>query len=361
MKSTIERLRTDRRLPWGGTAPRPRGGVGRRELLAGAGSVLLLGAVGCTGTSEEGGDAAAPGRRIEHKYGSVEITDRPARVVTVGLTEQDYVLALGGTLVGVREWFGGHEGALWPWAREVLGDAPLPEVLPVEELNFERIAALEPDLILGVNSGLTQEEYDLLSNVAPTVAQPGDYPDYGAPWQDIARIVGRALDREAEAEALVADIEERFEQARTEHPEFDGATGLLATFIDEAAFVYAEGPAPGFLTQLGFELPQAAAELFTDENRAPVEVSLERLEVLDSDVLLVGLYGDGQRLAERPVVRDLDVAREGRMLTMPEMSGVNGALSFGSVLSLPFALDELVPRIADLADGDAETEPAAVE
>ncbi|MFC7330367.1 ABC transporter substrate-binding protein [Marinactinospora rubrisoli] len=357
MKRTIERLGAGRPA----RAARVRAGVGRRELLAGAGSVLLLGAAGCAGGPEDTGEASGTGRRIEHKHGTTEVAGRPSRVVTVGLTEQDYVLALGGTLVGVREWFGGYDGALWPWAREVLGDAAVPEVLPVDELNFEQIAALEPDLVLGVNSGLTQEEYDLLSNIAPTVAQPAGLPDYGAPWQDIARIVGRALDREDEAEALVADIEERFEQVRAEHPEFDGATGLLATFIDEAAFVYAEGPAPGFLTQLGLQLPEAAAELFTGENREPVEISLEQLEVLNSDVLLVGLYGDGERLARRPVVRDLDVAREGRMLTMPEMSDVNGALSFGSVLSLPFALDELVPRLADLIDGDPETEAAAVE
>ncbi len=61
----------------------------------------------------------------------------------MGLTEQDYLLALGVAPVGVREWFGEYPGALWPWAREALRDEPLPEVLPVDELNFEQISTLD--------------------------------------------------------------------------------------------------------------------------------------------------------------------------------------------------------------------------
>nr|AJW65401.1 transport protein [Nocardiopsis sp. CMB-M0232] len=212
-----------------------------------------------------------------------------------------------------------------------------------------------------MNSGLTEQEYTLLSEIAPTVAQPAGFADYGAPWQEITRIVGTALDREDDAEALVADIEERFEQVRADHPEFAEATGLLATSIEGDAFAYAEGPAPDFLVQLGLTLPEAAAGLFTGENREPQQVSLERIEVLEADALLVGLYGpeDGSVLGETVFTR-LDVAREGRVLAMPEMSDLNGSLSFGSVLSLPYALEELPPRLAALLDGDPGTEPDAV-
>ena len=51
--------------------------------------------------------------------------------MTVGLTDQDPVLALGVTPVGTTEWFGEEPGAIFPWARdyvegetpEVVGDA----------------------------------------------------------------------------------------------------------------------------------------------------------------------------------------------------------------------------------------------
>jgi iron complex transport system substrate-binding protein len=128
------------------------------------------------------------------------------------------------------------------------------------------------------------------------------------------------------------------------------------------AWVYAEGPAPRFLRDLGFELPPQTAGLFTGEDRAPVELSLERLDLLEADVLVMGVYGEeGERIAERPVFQELDVARQGRTILLPEMSLANGAMTFSSVLSLPIALEEMVPRLAAAADGDPGTEPEPIE
>lgn len=347
---------------------RVNGGAGRgpaltrRGTLIGLGALAALGAPGCgSGTGREAGEG--PVRTVEHRYGTTEVSGTPERIVTVGLTEQDYVLALDTVPVGVREWFGERPGALWPWAAEALGDAAAPEVLPVDELDFEQIGALAPDLVLGINSDLTRQDYDTLDAIAPTVAQHPDHPDFGVPWQEMARMVGTALGREDDAEALVADIEQRFEDVRADHPEFAGATALLASSISGEAWAYAEGPAPGFLTQLGMVLPKDAEALFSgDEQRAPQQVSLEKLEVLEADALLLGVYGAPEEsVSRKKVFQELDTAKEGRVLEMPEMSRLNGALSFGSVLSLHYALDVLPDALAALLDGDPDTEPAEVE
>lgn len=361
MTTTIERP-CNLRLGPGPFIPEIENDLTRRGFLIGAAGLAVLAPYGCGGDGGSGGETSSAGTRtIEHKYGTTEISGTPERVVTVGLTEQDYVLAFGLAPVGVREWFGGYPGALWPWAREKLGDEPLPEVLPVEELNFEQIAALETDLILGVNSGLTEDEYGTLSEIAPTVAQPKGYADFGAPWQEITRMVGRALGQEERAEELIPPIEERFEKARSEHPEFEGSTGLLASTIDGAFYIYAEGPAPRFLRTLGLELPDRAAEQFSGENREPVQISLEKLGILESDVLTLGLYGtDKAKLADIEVYQALDTVKEGRDIPMPELSLANGSLSFGSVLSLPVALDEMVPRISAAIDGDPGTEVESI-
>jgi iron complex transport system substrate-binding protein len=334
----------------------------RRDfLVAGAAAMLLAGCGGSGGSGEEG--TSGSGRTIEHKYGSTEVPENPERIVTVGLTEQDYLLALDIAPVGVREWFGGYPGALWPWAREALGDRPLPEVLPVDEINFEQIANLGPDLILGVNSGLTQQEYDTLAEISPTIAQPAEYADFGVPWQEMARLVGRAVGREERVEELIPEIETRFEEAREQNPDFEGSTGLLAADLEDGSvYVYAEGPAPSFLRQLGLELPSEIEEAVFSESRDPAPLSLEQLELLESDVLVMGVYGpEGSGVAERPVFRSLDVSREGRTVFLPETSLANGSITFSSLLSLPIALDEMVPRLAAAADGDPQTEPEPAE
>jgi iron complex transport system substrate-binding protein len=341
----------------GGSRVDVGGRVPRRRVLAGAGAALASAVLGREAAAGPATPAAAAARTVAHRYGATEVAGMPARVVTVGLTEQDYALALGVAPVGAREWFGGQPGALWPWARAAAGDAPLPAVLPVDALNFEQIAALAPDLILGVNSGMTEEEYATLAAIAPTVAQPPGVADYGATWQEMTQTIGLALGREAAAAALIPALEQQFAAARAAHPAFAGATALLAAVTtDGGVWIYAEGPAPSFLAALGFALPEAAAALFAGENRPPVQLSPERFDVLEADVLVVGLYGPaGSNLAENPVYRGLRVAREGRDVVLDGWGLDNAAMTFGSVLSLPAALDAVVPRLAAALDGDPAT------
>ena len=126
---------------------------------------------------------------IEHKFGETTIDAEPERVVSIGYNEHDFLLALGVVPVALRDWYGEQPNSVWPWAQDELGDAT-PEVLPSTDLNFEQIAALDPDLIVGVWSGMTAEDYELLSAIAPTVAQPENYDDYGTPWQEQTLILG---------------------------------------------------------------------------------------------------------------------------------------------------------------------------
>lgn len=332
--------------------------IDRRTLLRAAGGLGAAGLLaGCGGGSGTAGGTGPGARTIPHKFGSTEIGGAPARVVTVGLTDQDYAIALGTVPVGVRDWFGGQPGALWPWARARSGGA-VPEVLPVDALAPERIAALRPDLVLGPSAGITRADYDQLSRIAPTVPQPAEFADYGAPWQKILEMTGAALGVPDRAAQLTREVEGRFAGARAGNPGFAGRTALLASVLEDGSYyVYAEGPAPRFLTDLGFRLPPATAALFTGPQRAPQALSRERVDLLEADLLLVGLYGGEarHRFTADPGVRNLRVVREGRVVLMPELSRLNGTLSFGSVLSLPDALDEAVPRFAAALDGNPAT------
>ena len=198
-------------------------------------------------TSDAGGSPEGDGNgfpvEVEHKYGTTTIDAAPEQIVTVGLTDQDTVLALGTVPVGITQWFDTHEHGVGPWAEDLL-DGETPEVLDGDAINAERIAALQPDLILAVYSALTEQEYDTLSQIAPTVAQPGEFVDYGVPWQDQTRIIGRALGQADEADALVVDVEDRFAAERDDHPEFDGATGVGGHAVPGHGLgVLAAGPA----------------------------------------------------------------------------------------------------------------------
>lgn len=289
------------------------GGMTRGRFLAAAGSLLLVGGAGGCGGGSSGGDGGGSGDggrdAIRHRYGNTEI-------------------------------------ATWDWAQDELGAAE-PEFLSSAEMNFERIAALEPDLILGVTSGMTRDEYDTLSEIAPTVGQSGEYVDYGVPWQEATRITGRALGRERRAEEEVSEVEGRFQETRAEHQGFENATGVVALYGENGSFsAYGPEDTRGrFMSALGFELPDEISELAGDQFYA--EISTERLDLLDADVLVVIVPDDGREaLGQDELYQQLAVVREERTIVLETSDTLAGALSFGTVLSLPYLLNEMVPRLS---------------
>jgi iron complex transport system substrate-binding protein len=340
-------------------------------------AAVLVGALVLTGCGSDdepdGGTGAASSAEAEasagefpvtvsHKYGETTIVETPERVAVVGLTEQDALLALGVVPVGTTEWFGERPGAIWPWARDELdrlgGD--LPEVFGrSDEINFESIAASRPDVILGLYSGLTQEDYERLSQVAPVVAQPGEYVDYGIPWAEATLAIGRVVGRATEAEAVVAEVRARFDAVREQHPEFEGATAVAATPY-EGIFVYGpEDPRGRFLRDLGFALPDNLAEVTGAEFGG--DLSEEQAALLDVDVIVWLDPADADGPLGGPLYETFPVHTEGREVFLDSFGTTLGAAtSFLTPLSIPLLLDELVPMLAAAIDGDPATEvPAA--
>jgi iron complex transport system substrate-binding protein len=309
-----------------------------------------------TTETEDGAGDAFP-VTIEHRHGETTIEQRPERVVTVGLTDHDAVLALGVVPVGTNDWYGGHPSGVWPWAQDLL-DGEEPTVIGQSvEIDFEAVAALEPDVIIGLYAGLDEQVYETLSGIAPTVAQPADHVDYGVPWQEQTRIVGQVLGMPEEAERLVTDAEEAVAAVREEYPEFDGATGAIAT---DAEGVYVYSPNTGIvrlLTSLGFEVPEPIHELVGDADGAAL--SLERIELLDNDVMVWLDVEAGSGPVAEPVYTALDVDQEGREVFLATTDEIGGA-GFISVLSVPVIAEALAPALSAAVDGDPATEPAPV-
>lgn len=330
----------------------------RRFLIRSIGALALV--AGCGGDeAEEGVDGTedrAPrggcsGRVVAHRYGRTEIDDVVRRLVPLTVRDQDTALALGVIPVAVRDGFYDRRYVAWPWVGDELRRAD-PEVLPEGELSFEAIAALEPNLIVGTASGITAREYGILSRIAPTVAQSGEFVDYGAPWQDVTRTLGRALCREEEAEERIVGIEAALADVRDAHPRLAGATGVVAVPGGPDGSYWAYGPQDSrgrFLRSLGLKLPREIAAATGD--RFAATISAERLSLLDVDVL-IWLATPEQRaaLVEHPLYRRLDVHRLGRDLFLPWDGLLTAALTNTSALNLPFLLEELVPEIAGVLE-----------
>jgi iron complex transport system substrate-binding protein len=300
---------------------------------------------------------------VQHAFGSTTVPADPQRVVSVGLTEQDTLLALGVTPVAVTDWYGDHPYAAWPWAKEALGSAT-PEVLTStgDGPDFEKIASLQPDLIIGTNAGLDQGQYDRLAAIAPTVAQPVGGPSYFAPWDQQTVLIGQALGKGAEGQALVDGIKKRFADAAAANPGFAGtpAIFLQAPYYEGKAIAYQDGLSTDFLTDLGFTVP-ADIKPFAQaqgENTPQAYIPIENLGVLNSAKVLLWATEDQAARTEleaQPVYRSLTPVQGGNLVFTD--ATLAGAIYFTTPLSLPYVLDELVPLLDKAVAGNPETRP----
>jgi iron complex transport system substrate-binding protein len=155
---------------------------------------------------------------------------------------------------------------------------------------------------------------------------------------------------------MIAGVEAEFAAARAAHPEFEGATGVVG-FVLEEGVVGGYGPhdiRAQQLEELGFVTPEEIASRAGDTFYA--SFSLEEIGLLDADVL-VWITSDAavlDRVRENPLRQQLRAATEGREVFLDDPI-VGGAASFSSVLSLPYYLDAIVPRLAAAVDGDPAT------
>lgn len=314
-----------------------------------------------SGSSSAGPEEGAFPVTIRHKYGATTIESAPQRVVCIGYTEQDALLALGIVPVGVTYWFGDESlRGVYPWARDLLGDAEPPVLLKdADGVEIEKIAALAPDLIIGQYTGLKESDYEKLSALAPVVAQSGDYADYGMPWDEMALNVGAAVGRPQAAQALVDEVKARIAEEATAHPEFAGQTAAVITPW-EGLFLYGpEDPRSRMLVDLGFTLHPLLTD--ADDNEFGVSVSAERTSDLGDigTAVWIDLNADPQ-VAE--IFAGSPAYDEGRWVDITDADGsYYVAHSFVTPLSIPYLLDRYVPQLVAAADGDPSTKPPAAK
>lgn len=349
-----------------------------RAVALGAAALSLTLLAGCstgpsggasTSPTADGSETSAAGeapefpRSIEHAYGTTEIPEQPERVATVSWVNQDVSLALGVVPVGMAAVeFGGNAEQSTDWFDAALsengGTAP-EKYSEADGIDFEAIAALEPDVILAAYSGLTQEDYSKLSEIAPVVAYPKDVPAFGTSWQDSTRLIGQALGKDAEAEAVVEDVEQQVAQAAQENPALQDTTFLYGTLDPAAAdqiYLYTDvDNRPKFLESLGMSEAPVMAEQDA-KGQFFITWSPERADELDSDVFVSWAAEEsvGETIAADPLLGSIPAVQDETLVLQTDEQETL-SVSAASPLSIPWALDNVLPDIAAAAEKADET------
>lgn len=310
-----------------------------------------------TSTAHAGGSEASFPAVVPHKFGETTVPEEPQRVVSIGVSEQDILLQLGVVPVAVTEWYGEQPNATWPWATELLGGAE-PEVLSTADgFEYEKIAALTPDLIIGTNAGLTQKDYDTLSKIAPTIPSIEGSTRYFSEWEDQTLQVARALGREADGQALVDEVHDAYDEVAAAHPEWEGKTATFSQGgpYDGELYVYPDGLSTDYLTNLGFTMTPDLQQ-YAPEDGAQAEISAENVDLLEADVVVWATESQEQmdELLGFGTVANLPAVAENRSVYTDDV--LAGAIYFDTPLSLLYVLEHLTPMLEAAVAGEAPRE-----
>jgi iron complex transport system substrate-binding protein len=324
--------------------------------LAGCGGQSSGGSTNTSGAMSAGAQSSAFPVTIKSSVGTATIPKQPKRVVAIGWGSQDAALALGVKPVGMQDMSGntGDKTGVLPWDRAKLGGANPTLINYVSDsVPYEKIAALRPDVILAVNSGLTSSEWSQLNHIAPTVGYPGQ--PWLTSWQDQIGIVGKALGRTGEAAKLTKSTNALIAKARADHPEFRGRTVAFGsgTATDSYNIYLASDSRVQLLKQFGFTISPSVP---TKGSSFAQQLSLERLNTIKSDVLVSWYLSSGTQksLESSPLFKDMPaVQRHGYVaITDPAMVFATSSVT---VLSLPWMLDRYLPLLSKAANGKASS------
>ncbi|MDQ1217664.1 iron-siderophore ABC transporter substrate-binding protein [Microbacterium arborescens] len=337
------------------------------RLVAAAAALVIAGAGLVACAPAESGASTAPSTAsdaagafpvtITSALGDAVIPEKPERIATWGWSAQDAVLALGVVPVAMPAFaYGGVEGVL-PWDADAIAGlgGETPTLLTggdTGEPNIEEFVEARPDVILAPYSGLTQEQFDALSKVAPVVA----YPDqrWATSWEDQTSIVGQALGMSDEAADLVAQVDSDIADLAAQYPALAGKSFAYGANNQPEIFnVFRDDdPRVQLLTQLGMTVAPSVEELAPDgDDSYFYQLGFENLNALESDVLVAyfGTQADVDAFVADPLVAAMPQVQQDRFAPIVGESFVM-ASSAPTVLSIPWMLDQYVPQLAAVAE-----------
>ncbi|MGF9694669.1 iron-siderophore ABC transporter substrate-binding protein [Rhizobium sp. 0TCS1.26] len=291
---------------------------------------------------------------IKHAFGTTVIEKKPVRVATVAWANHEVPLALGVVPVGFAAAnFGDDNGdGLLPWVAEKLVQLNAEKPVLFDEgdgIDFEAVAATQPDVILASYSGLSQADYDTLSQIAPVVAYPR--APWSTDWREMIRLNSMGLGMASEGEALIKTIETDIEKTVAQHPELHGKSAMFITHLDArdlstVNFYTTSDTRVRFFADLGLKAPKSVTQASTTGLYSG-SISAEKVDAFD-DVDIVVTYGDQnlvKALESNPLMSRMPAVANGSLVLL----GRNplGTAANPTPLSISWVLDDYVTLLAD--------------
>ena len=316
---------------------------------------VMLGLSACSEDKVEQPDETTADKSfatIDTKFGQVNIPEQPKRIVALGWGDAETVLSLGFEPVGASDWLAFGGDGVGPWLEGSYETSPT--IIGTMELDYEKIAALEPDLILDVKSSGDEERHKRLSEITTTIGVPEGGENYLTSSEDQVRMISKALGKEDEGEKLLKEVEAAFEKAAKENPGFGDKTIVVGAYDSSGFGAYVEGDSRiDFATRLGFNTKDEIEEL--ENENFYIRIADEQLELLDADLTVVlPIWIDPSEVTNNALYQKIPSVLDGRSIILD--ADTSNAFSTGTIPALLWTIENLTPQFKKALEGGAEAQ-----
>ncbi len=295
---------------------------------------------------------------IKHAFGETTIESKPERVATIQWANHDVVLALGVVPVGFSAANFGvqDDSGLLPWTSKKLDELGVkdPNVfMDTDGLDFEAISDSKPDVILAAYSGITQEDYDLLSQIAPVVAYPT--APWTTTWREQVTLNATGMGMVTEGEQLIKDTEDMINEKVSAYPQIKGKKVVWVNFsAEDMSKLHIYTPVDSrvsFLHELGMVDPESITKLITDPNSYSLSLSAENAEALNDADLIVGYGNDElyQAIKADPLLGKIPAIQRGSVAFIESDTPLVAA-GTPNPLSISYTIDDYLKLIGGAID-----------
>lgn len=256
----------------------------------------------------------------QSENGKVEVPANPQRVVVLSSFAGN-VMSLGVNLVGVDSWS----------KQNPRFDSKLKNVAEVSDENVEKIAELNPDLIIGLSN---IKNVDKLKKIAPTVTFTYGKVDYLTQHLEI----GKLLNKEKEAKTWVDDFKKRAQTAGKEIKAKIGedATVSVVENFNKQLYVYGDNWGRGteiLYQEMKLKMPEKVKEKALKDGY--YALSTEVLPEFAGDYLIVSKNKDTDNsFQETDSYKNIPAVKNNRVYEANMME-----FYFNDPLTLDFQLD----------------------
>ncbi|MFM9280780.1 iron-siderophore ABC transporter substrate-binding protein [Paenibacillus jiagnxiensis] len=295
---------------------------------------------------------------IKHAFGETEIPSKPERVVTIQWGNHDVALALGVVPVGFSAANYGvqDDSGLLPWTAAKLKELGVnnPNIFQdTDGLDFEAISDADPDIILAAYSGITQEDYDILSQIAPVVAYPTT--PWLTTWREQVMLNTTGMGMKAEGEQLIKDTENLTKEKAGKYPQIQGKKVVWVNFsakdMSKLHIYTPADPRGSFLLELGMVYPESVTQQISDPTSFSMSLSAENADILNDADIIIGYGGEDlyQAVKADPLLGKIPAIQRGSVVFIGDGTPL-AAAGNPNPLSIAYTIDDYLKLIAGAVD-----------